>query len=273
TTVLHAVDSHNIQALRIVLEAGANPNPQLPKGLFRSSPITAASFGGLAGMIKLLVQFGAKIDADNLEGQTALQAVAVTQNVECVAILLQYGANMDYMSSNGCTPLMTAIMHNKHAVLRVFLSNYAGPLRSSQLSPIIAQHADSTTMSILTSFQSFSLSGNGLASNYDALLCLMDYDKTLRFAFEVEPDGVRGAPKIINDFLKAYKTHLQELNLETNHLPAFGTIAPPQQDDIENVANPRSTLSDSGSTIMLPAIPAEPVGDVLPIPSNIPEQV
>lgn len=75
TTVLHAVDSHNDNALRIVLEAGANPNPEVPKGLFRSSPLTTASFGGLVGMIKLLIEFDAKVDECNPEGRTALQTV------------------------------------------------------------------------------------------------------------------------------------------------------------------------------------------------------
>lgn len=185
TTVLHAVDSHNIQALRIVLEAGAEPDPQMPKGLFRSSPVTAASFGGLAEMIKLLAQFGAKIDAANPEGRTALQAVAVTQNVECAAILLQYGADMDHVSRNGCTPLMTAIIHNKHAVLRVFLSEkYASRPMGSQLLPIIAQHADSETMSILASSHSFDLNGDGLPAGRDTLLCRRDYNDTLGHAFE-----------------------------------------------------------------------------------------
>jgi ankyrin repeat protein len=150
TAVLHAVDSHNDQALRMVLEAGANPNPQMPDGVFRSSPVTAASFGGLARMIELLIQFKAKIDVGNPEGRTALQTVAVTGNVECAAILLRYGADMNHMSSNGYTPLMTTIMHNKHAMLAVFLPYYTGPQWDSQLLPTIRQCADPRTMSILT---------------------------------------------------------------------------------------------------------------------------
>ncbi|KAL9129380.1 MAG: hypothetical protein Q9217_002144 [Psora testacea] len=82
TTVLHAVDSHDDDALRIVLEAGANPNPEVPKSLFRSSPLTTASFGGLVRIIKLLIKFGAKVDEHNPEGRTALQAAASMQNVE-----------------------------------------------------------------------------------------------------------------------------------------------------------------------------------------------
>ncbi|KAF7505993.1 hypothetical protein GJ744_012340 [Endocarpon pusillum] len=68
TMVLHAVDSYNDEALRIILEASTDPNPKEPEGLFCSSPLTAASFGGLVGMTKLLIEFGANVGACNLEG-------------------------------------------------------------------------------------------------------------------------------------------------------------------------------------------------------------
>lgn len=77
TAVLHAADSHDDDTLRILLEAGADPNPEVPNGLFRSSPLIAASFGGLAGMIKLLIAFGAEINACNPEGRTALENMGV----------------------------------------------------------------------------------------------------------------------------------------------------------------------------------------------------
>jgi ankyrin repeat protein len=76
TTVLYVVDSYNDDALYILLKAGVNPNPKVPKGLFHSSPLTVASFGGLVGIIELLIKFGAKVDTCNPEGRTALQAVA-----------------------------------------------------------------------------------------------------------------------------------------------------------------------------------------------------
>ncbi|GKT88572.1 ankyrin repeat containing protein [Colletotrichum tofieldiae] len=87
TTVLHAVDSHSDAALQIVLEAGANPNPDIPEGLRRSSPLTSASFGGLKEMVRLLLDFGADVDACNPEGRT---------------------------------PLATSIIHNKYEVLKLF---------------------------------------------------------------------------------------------------------------------------------------------------------
>lgn len=173
TTVLHAVDSHNDDALRIVLEAGANPNPEMSEGLFRSSPLTAASFGGLVGMIKLLLKFGANVDACNPEGRTALQTVASMQNVECADILLTYGADLGHISSNGRSPLTTAIIDNNHAVLKHFVDRCDNScLKGLQLLPIIAEFADAETMSILASsdlLKQTLLNGDGFATGYETL--------------------------------------------------------------------------------------------------------
>lgn len=123
SAVLHAVDSHNVEALYILLDAGANPNPRVPEHLCRSSPLTAASFGGLAQMIRLLITFGAEIDAYNPEGNTALHAAAITQNVECAAILLELGASLDDVSGMGRTAVVTASIHGSTSVLKLFVDH------------------------------------------------------------------------------------------------------------------------------------------------------
>ena len=121
TPVLHAVDSHDINSLRVILKAGGNPNPTYPQGMFRSSPLTAAGFAGMPTLLKLLLDFEANPNACNPEGLTALHSVARTHNIECALLLLEYGANLNAMSTNGRTPLMTAIVHNNHPVLRLFV--------------------------------------------------------------------------------------------------------------------------------------------------------
>lgn len=184
TTILHAVDSYNTEALRIILEAGADPEPHIPKGLLRGNPLTSAILNSLPGMVKLLIEFGAKIDATNPEGLTALHSAAVSQNPECASILLEHDADITHMSSNGCTPLMTAIIHNSHAVLRLFLGKHVGCLNGSQLLPIVAEHADSETMSILASSQIFGISGDCLPADRVILLCRKDYNEMLGHAFE-----------------------------------------------------------------------------------------
>ena len=121
TPVLHAVDSHNTPCLRLILEGGGDPNPTMPKGVFRSSPLTAAGFAGMPELLKLLLDFDANPKASNPEGLTALHSVARTQNVECARLLLEYGADLNAISGSGVTPLSTAILHNNHAVLRLFV--------------------------------------------------------------------------------------------------------------------------------------------------------
>ncbi len=193
STILHAVDSHNDEAVRILLKAGADPNPKVPEGLFRSSPLKAASFGGLAEMVKLLLRFGAGIDVYNPEGQTALHAAVITQNVECAGVLLESGASLEDVARNGRTPLILAIIHNSHAVLKLFVdrryehvstAHIEGPL----VLVVVAKHADAETMSIIASSLPLKLSlnrgGDGFAAGREILLQRRDYDEKLRHAFE-----------------------------------------------------------------------------------------
>jgi ankyrin repeat protein len=150
SAVLNAVDSHNIDALRIILEAGANPDPVIPESMCRSSPLTAAAFGGLVEMIELLLSHGANVDACNPEGRTALHTVASRQTVECAKPLLASGADMHLVSKSGLSPFMTAIVCNNHAVLRYFIVECSTKfLVDARLLCIIAGHADRKTILIL----------------------------------------------------------------------------------------------------------------------------
>ena len=133
TPVLHAVDSHNALCLALILEAGGHPNPTMPKGIFRSSPLTAAGFAGMPELLKLLLDFEADPNACNPEGLTALHSVARTQNVDCACLLLEFGADLNAISSNGRTPLTTAIVYNNHPVLQLFVNRCYEYLTTMQL--------------------------------------------------------------------------------------------------------------------------------------------
>ncbi|KAH8586743.1 ankyrin repeat-containing domain protein [Bisporella sp. PMI_857] len=186
--LLNAVDSSNNEGLRIILEAGANPNPVVPEGLFRSSPLIAAGVGGKLEMIKLLIKFGAEIGATNPEGWTALQAVIKAQNVECANVLLTRGADLGYISKNGHSALTTAIIYNSHAVLKLLIDWYHTShlnLNGLQVLPIIAGSADAETMSILgaSALKQTLLNGSEFATSYEILQSRADYDERLGDAF------------------------------------------------------------------------------------------
>lgn len=159
TPVLHAVDSGNLEALRILMLAKANVDPLIPRSLHRSSPLIAATFGCKKCMVKLLLDYGAKVDARNPEGRTALYTIAdrlvgdFVDRADIARYLLDAGADMfetSHESRN--SPLVAAILSNNHAVLQTFvnLPFETSRLAQFELPPVVVQHMDDHTISILT---------------------------------------------------------------------------------------------------------------------------
>lgn len=190
STILYAVDSHNDDAVRILLEAGSDPNPEVSN---RSSPLIAASFGSLVGIMELLINHGAKIDACNPEGRTALQTITgltdAARALDCAIILLDHGADPDQTSSNGKSPLIMAICDNHHDMLKLFIERRGRSrgLPVLQLLPSIAKFADTTTMSILAKPDLLGpvLLDEDLFAKYRGILrSRIDCSKTLEKAFE-----------------------------------------------------------------------------------------
>ena len=103
-------------------------------------------------------------------------------------ILLQYGADMGYISSNGHSPLTTAIINNSHTVLKLFIDWYhVSRLEGCLLLPIIAESADAETMSILASSDLLKQTlpnEDGFAASREILQSRMDCDEELSNAFE-----------------------------------------------------------------------------------------
>jgi ankyrin repeat protein len=121
TAILHAVDSASTPCLRLLLEAGGEPNPKTQNGVFRSSPLTAAAMGGKKDMLRLLLEFDANANITNPEGLTPLHSVARFQDADSALVLLEHGADLNAISRDGRSPLTTAIIHNNHQVLQLFI--------------------------------------------------------------------------------------------------------------------------------------------------------
>ncbi|KAL8983326.1 MAG: hypothetical protein Q9205_002410 [Flavoplaca limonia] len=193
TPVLHAVDSHNALCLNLILEAGDNPDPTMPHGVFHSSPLTAARFSKRPELLKLLLSFEADPNACNPEGMTALHSVARTHNVDCALLLLEFGADLNAKSSNGRTPLTTAIIHNNRPVLQLFVDRcyeYITTMRlhGFHILQIIAEHADIDTMHILASSHpmkvSYDVNVDSIATSRLVLQQRRDCDEKLTEAFD-----------------------------------------------------------------------------------------
>lgn len=153
--VSYAADQDHATCVRLLLEAGANPDPEIPNGSKVGSPLNCAARNATDPLVlKNLLDFNANIEASGVDGKTALIHVARNGNARFALLLLEYGADINAMSSTEQTPLTAAIIYNNHDVLRLFLDRWfeyseCPRLKGPHLLPIVATYADLETMDIL----------------------------------------------------------------------------------------------------------------------------
>ena len=134
---LHAaVGSFNWEAMRLLLEAGADPNPRnwedhtpLMTLVFKGKSFTESlDVPGLVAA-KLLISMGANIDAANKEGITPLHAATRQRFNKMVELLVVNGANVNAEAMenglHGLTPTQIAIDMN-YSELEAFLRSKGG---------------------------------------------------------------------------------------------------------------------------------------------------
>ncbi|KAK4227118.1 ankyrin repeat-containing domain protein [Podospora fimiseda] len=186
----YAADNNHAVCTRILLEAGAQPDPIILGGLRIGSPLNCAARNASDSVIiKILLEFKANVDACGVDGRTPLIHAARTDNVSFALLLLEHKANINAIATDGQTPLATAIVHNSHGVLRLLLDRWAeygspGP----RLLELTTRYVDHETLAILSS------TANHIGLNFDKRHCYTslyqkimderhDKNKKLTFAF------------------------------------------------------------------------------------------
>jgi ankyrin repeat protein len=125
TLLTLASNQNQTVCVRLLLEAGANPDPLLPDGI---------KFGGLLNcaarnasdplLIKTLLDSNAYIEASNVDGVTRLLHVARDNSASYAMLLLEYRAEINVTSKDSRTPLTTAIVYNNRSVLQLLLDRW-----------------------------------------------------------------------------------------------------------------------------------------------------
>jgi ankyrin repeat protein len=106
-TLLLAVERSDVAGVRNALAKGASPDAGTGES-FGHALTRAAATGSLA-IVKLLVEAGAKIDAQNYTGRTALHESIWHLKSPVALYLLEQGAKTDTRDRPGKTPLQDAI--------------------------------------------------------------------------------------------------------------------------------------------------------------------
>lgn len=149
----------NTQILKLMLEAGANPNIQTALGytpLHRAAgcrPQTYASLakqGGYSGeppdceqSVRLLITAKADIDAKDRGGKTPLMTAVFWNNVTAAKLLLEAGAAVETKDPEGHTPLILAL--NNYATEQYQLRNkqpYSNGVSLPTIELLLQYHAN-----------------------------------------------------------------------------------------------------------------------------------
>ena len=174
----HAADRNYATCVRLLLEAGADPDIASAHGYKVGNPLNVAARNASDPLVlKTLLDFGADVDSCGIDGMTGLIHAARRDNVSFGILLLEYGANINATSAAGQTPLTTAVAYNSHNILRLLLDRWfeyseCPRLTGPHLLQIVALYADVETISILKNTDHFRL-------KYDSSYALGDFARRL----------------------------------------------------------------------------------------------
>ena len=101
-----AIESGRARAVQALLASGVDPNRPPVAGY--PPPVTVASALGHVDIVRALLEQGARVDAPDAHGRTALMLAADNGEVEVVRLLAEKGANLNATNDRGQTALAIA---------------------------------------------------------------------------------------------------------------------------------------------------------------------
>ena len=142
TTAMHwAAFRDDLEMAKMLVQAGANVRATTREGDI--TPLFMACKNGSAPMVELLINAGADVNGVKSNGTTPLMEAAASGSAEAVKVLLDHGANANAKeTAHGQTALMFAAALNRDAVIRVLMSHNADPKVQSEVHKVVRVRFD-----------------------------------------------------------------------------------------------------------------------------------
>ncbi|KAI4093490.1 MAG: hypothetical protein LQ344_002903 [Seirophora lacunosa] len=217
----HAADRNYVTCVRLLLEAGADPDIAASQGHKVGNPLNVAARNASDPLIlKTLLDFGADVESSGVDGTTALIHATRKDNANFATVLLEYGANINAVSTAGQTPLTTAVIFNSHNVLQLLLDRWfeyseCPRLKGPHLLQITALYADARTMAIL-------MRTHHLVISHDANFTVGDFASRLH----ERPDATEKLIDAFEDLLSVISKAGSELCRSPESMMESGLASP-----------------------------------------------
>lgn len=252
----HAADRNYTTCVRLLLEAGADPDIAVAHGHKVGNPLNVAARNSSDPMIlKTLLDFRADKESSGVDGMTALIHSARRDNANFAFLLLENGANINATSVTGETPLTTAIAYNSHNVLQLLLDRWfeyseCPRLKGPNLLQIAALYGDLETIAILAATDHLSL-------KYDQSYILNDF----RSRLGMRPDTTDELSQAFEDLLNVVQQRPAEIHGAEKLLESglFEPMLPNMRDIIESVDKSDTEGSDQDFESALESLGNSPI--------------
>ncbi len=118
-TLLTRAESGDTDTVVLLLNAGLSPDTQHSSS-GASALMVAANYGRVE-TARTLIDFGADLDAQDMQGDTALTRAASFGHTELASTLIEAGANLDVIGQRGRNALMMAVASRNNEIVRLLI--------------------------------------------------------------------------------------------------------------------------------------------------------
>jgi ankyrin repeat protein len=127
--LLEAIENGNLEAAQTALKNGADPNESERSTPARQKFLMIVAGEGKLDLAKLLVKYGADVNAVDVDGNTALMNAASFGNLDIVKFLVEHGANVNAAATvagfTGYTALIYASERGQVNVVKYLIKHGA----------------------------------------------------------------------------------------------------------------------------------------------------